>query len=627
MLRRVTKSTLEKIRIRGEWLLRLMARRRGLVLRTLLCWAIGCLALTADEYKSYDRRFNLRGEQKADADVVILTMYPSDFLRSFNIRTNSLANVTEISDITDSLFWDRQTWVRLLSRILTDRPRSIGVTLWFGENIGPVRLDDEERMVLQDPRVVWATSVNNLERMMKPVFARGDLANVASIDLRRDEDGVIRRYFPERAEVPTLVGKLSGRPLPRTPNGLVINYRGSSARTFTHYTLSELLNDEIRPGAFKDKIVLLGGDGGDGPRLTTPIGPMQRTEVVAQLLDNHLQNRWITRLPFGTYAALFFVLTLLAVFLITTYPQSVVILFFIWIGTLCVALSAWVFDTFAIWIPALSPFMLLIATWIIFIGYQATKVERLNARLKQEQLYLRELEQLKNNFVSLISHDLKTPIAKIQAVVDRLRAEHGGGPLEHDLKSLHDFSDELNRYIQSILKVLRVESRDFKLNREVGDINEVIVEALRLLRPLAAEKNIRIETDLEPMFSAEFDVTLIKEVVINLIENAIKYTPPGGEVRIRSTETENETRVEVRDTGVGIAPEELERVWRKFTRGRDQDHKTKGTGLGLYLVKYFIELHGGRVRLESELGKGSTVSFTLPLVDDTKSEQIQEVNG
>lgn len=622
-MQRVTRNGLEKLRIRGEWLARWLYRRRGLLLRILLCWTIGCMALTADESTTYDRRFNLRGEQKARKDVVVLTLYPSDFLHAYDVRTNSLANIGDITDFTDSFFWERHTWMRLLSRILADQPRSVGVALWFGDNIGEVKLTPDEKSVLQDPRVFWSTSINNMERMLTPSFAREDLSNIGSGDLRRDEDGVVRRVFPtpDRIEVRHLVEKLTGKPLPSKQAGLVINYRGSP-RLFTHYTLGDVFNDEIPPGAFRDKIVVIGAESGSSPHFLTPVGSLSRAEILAQVLDNHLANRWIKRLPFFTYAAGLLLLAIFAVFLITTYPQSVVLLFFLWIGTLWAALSAWIFDSFAIWIPAFSPFVMLAATWIIFVGYQATRIERLNAKLQQEQRYLQELEQLKNNFVSLISHDLKTPIAKIQAVLSRLKSQHPDETLARDLQSLHDSSEELNKYIQSILKVLRVESRDFKLNREVADINEVIEEALAQLRPLAAEKRISIRSELEPMFSSEFDVTLIKEVVVNLIENGIKYTPPGGQILIRSTEADDQIRVEIKDTGQGIASEEIDKVWQKFVRGKDQDLKTKGTGLGLYLVKYFIELHGGRVHLESELGKGSTVSFTLPLVDDTQSPEV-----
>ncbi|MBX2989198.1 MAG: CHASE2 domain-containing protein [Bdellovibrionaceae bacterium] len=589
-----------------------------------MCWAIGCLALSVDESKTYDRRFQLRGEQKAADEVVLLTLYPSDFLSVYGGRPYSLMNMSEITDITDSFFWDRKTWMRLLESLLKYDPRAIGVTLWFGENIGDIRLNGDERRVLENKKIIWATSINNVERMMNPTFARPDLSNIASVDLQRDDDGVVRRLFSIKGEVPSMVERLTGQELTSPQKGLVINYRGSQ-RQFAHYTLSELMNDEIPPEALAGKIILIGADTGSGPRYLTPVGPLPRAEIIAHLVDNQLHDRWIKRLNFFWYAAMFLLLTCLSVFLITAYPQSVALLFFWWIGTLCAALSAWAFDTFALWFPAFSPFILLAATWIIFIGYQATRIERLNQRLQQEQRYLQELEQLKNNFVSLISHDLKTPIAKIQAVVNRLRAQPLEEGLQQDLRSLHDSSEELNRYIQSILKLLRVESRDFQLHREVADINEVIEQVVRQLAPLASEKGLRIDTELEPMFSAEFDVTLMKEVVLNLVENAIKYSHPGGRIAIRSEEIDDLIRVEVQDNGPGIAADELDKVWRKFTRGKDQDLRTKGSGLGLYLVKYFIELHGGSVRLESQVGQGSTVSFTLPLVDDTPSGSKEEV--
>ena len=221
---------------------------------------------------------------------------------------------------------------------------------------------------------------------------------------------------------------------------------------------------------------------------------------------------------------------------------------------------------------------------------------------------------MKNNFVSLISHDLKTPIAKIQAVLDRVLTQ-GPHPdeLQTDLFSLRDYSEELNRYIQSILKVLRVESREFKILKETADINGIIENVIERLRPLAHSKKIRIETELEPMFLIELDVTLMTEVFMNIIENAIKYTPDDGYVKIKSFETETDVLVQVSDSGEGIRPEDQEQVWKKFVRGKTQDHKTKGTGLGLYLVKYFIELHGGQIYFKSEPSKGTTFFVQLPL--------------
>jgi signal transduction histidine kinase len=627
MLRRVqskkTNNFFNRLLYRCEVLLRFFSQHRGFWLRYLLCWIIGCLALSTDELNSYDLRFHLRGDQKVSPEIVLITIKQSDISNIVASRTKSLGLINEATDITDSFFWDQKIWSNLLTRLLRQDPKSIGVILYFGDNIGALKLSTQEKGIFQDPRIFWASSTNNLDRMAPPLFANRDQTNLGNNDLRRDEDGLVRRVFPSRTELPNLSEKITGKSFPNSAVGLPINYRGAT-RIFQEYSLSEIIYDELPDNTFKGKIILIGAETSSSTFYSTPLGPLNRTEIIAHITDTLIGNRWIKRLNYWWYVGSFLVLMWLAVSIIMTYPQSVGIFFILWIGTLQVALSAWVFDSFYFWTPAISPFILLAATWTIFIGYQATKIERQNFQLQQEQKSLAELEQLKNNFVSLISHDLKTPIAKIQAVVDRLMTQHQGEELSSDLRSLRSFSDELNRYIQSILKVLRVESRDFKLNMEVADINEVIVDALHHLRPLAKEKNIQIQTNLEPMFSVELDCTLIKEVIINLVENAIKYTPPFGSINIVSYEKEHNVHVGIADTGEGIKPDDMDKVWGKFTRGSDQDLKTKGSGLGLYLVKYFIELHGGKITMTSNLGSGTLVEFSLPIENSESKETLAD---
>ena len=623
MMRHMSRSWLEEIKTRLAVATRYFARRRGFLFRGIICWCLGMLALSNDEVQSYDQRFQLRGVQAVASDIVLIVIRPSDVAGAVYSNRNSLINVSEIADLTDGYFWNPRLWNGLLTKILAQKPKAVGVSLYFGDNIGSRDQHQINPQLFFDDRVIWSNSTNYMDRVLKPAFSADDEHNIGSNEVKRDEDGVVRRIFPLVGNE-HLLEKMSRHNFP-DGKPLVINYRGPG-NIFPHYTVSEILNDEWGADILKNKYVLIGSDTGAGLSYITPVGTMTRVEVLAQMLDNLNQNRWILRLPVVLYAFLFLILVFFSILVITQYPQSVALIFFFWMGTLLTALSAWVFDSFYIWLPAFSPFLILATVWVIFIGYQATKIERVNFKLKQEQKYLRELEQLKNNFVSLISHDLKTPIAKIQAILGRLLTQHKASELSEDLQSLQISSEELNRYIQSILKVLRVESRDFKLHIEVGDINEVIEQALTQLRPLAEEKKISIWMHLEPIFSSEFDITLIKEVIINLVENAIKYTPTGGQITVRSKDIENEIRIEVQDTGTGIAEDELDHVWGKFTRGKGQDLKSKGTGLGLYLVKYFIELHGGRVHLQSELGQGSTVSFTLPLLDDT-TPALNEVNS
>ncbi|HWU43804.1 MAG TPA: CHASE2 domain-containing protein, partial [Bdellovibrio sp.] len=398
MLRRVQSEKFQELIYRGEVLLRFFSRRRGYWLRYLLCWVIGCVTLSADEIGSYDQRFQLRGDQKASSQIVMITIRQSDISNIYYNRTNSLGNIDEATDITDSFFWDQKTWTELLHRLLKQNPRSIGVVLYFGDNIGAIRMTPEQQALFDDPRIVWASTTNSLERVLTPVFANRDKTNLGNNELRRDEDGVVRRVFPSRSDIPHLVEKITGKQFPTSQAGLPINYRGPG-RVFTQYSLSEILYDELPADTFKDKIILIGAETSSAPVYSTPAGTLSRTEILAHVTDTVLGNKWIKRLSFWWYAVGFIILMWVAVFIITTYPQSVALFFILWIATALAALSAWVFDSFYFWSPAFSPFVLLAATWTIFIGYQATKVEKQNFQLQQEQQYLAELEQLKNNFV------------------------------------------------------------------------------------------------------------------------------------------------------------------------------------------------------------------------------------
>ncbi len=594
-------------RIRQLW--RQISKSRGVILRALLCWAIGCVFLFNDEVTSYDSRLQIRGNQAVSSQIVLITLRSSDLTESEGLRSRGFGeSLGDVTDITDSVYWNPDMWTELMTKVLMQKPKKVGVTLFFSENLGPLRMPLHLIKLFKNPKVIWGTTVAMSERVNQPLFSDDLRSNIGNIQLSRDEDGVIRRFTPT---TDNFISRLTGSEF-ETHSSRIINYRGASG-SFPEFSLRDILDDRIPEGALTNKYVLIGTEANSTTQYLTPLGASQRNEVFAQILDNTIEKRWIYRASPIVYVIFLLPLMILSVFMITGYPQTVAFVFMMWLATLTAALSAWVFDLFSIWIPAVSTGMQLLATWVIFIGYQANIIERRNWLLQQEQEYLAQLEQLKNNFVSLISHDLKTPIAKIQAIVDRLLGNPETAAFNVDLKSLRLSSDELNRYIQSILKVLRVESRDFQLNKEVGDINETIQEAIDQLTPLAREKQIQIQTNLEPMFSIEVDFTLMREVLINLVENAIKYTPIGGRIQIASHEVESKVWIEIQDTGEGIPPDEVANVWGKFVRGKDQDLKTKGSGLGLYLVKYFIELHGGEVFLESELKKGTKVSFSLPL--------------
>ncbi len=594
---------------------------RGFWLRALLCWLIALFFLRFDANGTYDNRFRLRGTQKISNEVMLVTIKTSDFFKIYDLKTNSLINTNELSDLSDSFYWDRLMWQKLIAEILKQNPRVIGVTLYFGDNIGQLRLSTEEIMTFKDKRVFWATNSSELEKLSLPIATRPDRSNIGHIDTLKDDDGISRRLLVNPDALPNLAFRVAQKSWDsKVATSIpVINF--VAAEQFAHISYLDIVNGKIANDLFKDKIVLIGTEKSSFSQIQTPIGALARHEYWAEVTENIIQNKFIRKLSFWSYAAFLLILALISVTIISNYPQSVALFLFLWLITLTAAFSAWVFDSLSLWIPIISPLSLIIFIWVLFTAYQALRIEKAHMRLKQEQSYLAELEQLKNNFVSLISHDLKTPIAKIQAVLDRLLSNADQtSKIKEDLVSLKDYSEELNRYIQSILKVLRVESRDFKILKETADINGVIENVVERIKPLALSKAIQVDLTLEPMFLIEFDVTLMTEVFLNIIENSIKYTSEGGVIRIHSYETETDVFVEITDNGEGISLEDQENVWKKFVRGKSQDHKTKGTGLGLYLVKYFIELHGGKIALKSELKKGTSVFVSLPLDTDTTNE-------
>lgn len=565
-------------------------KRFGIIFRALICLGFGAFILKNDEATSYDQRFNFRGSQPMDSRIVQIKIQESDLKLLKGWSRNQIIPLKEIFETSDRLYWDPELWAKILTELLLHEPAKIGVSLVFT----PQQLN--ELTQFKSEKIVWASTPGEASSF-----------NRATVEVLRDEDGVVRRV---KSTEPHFIEAMTGTQF--LNSSLFINYRAPSEAIPT-YSITDLLSKDLSRSEFKDKFVLIGIATPLSQKLVTPPGKMDLVDVLAQGLDNQLNDRWITRSPPILLIGYLVFILLSSVIILVTLPQSISFALLCWLSLLTLAMSAWIFDTFAIWVPAATPALQILFTWILFVGHQVNQLEKNQWLTIQEKKLNEEFDQLKNNFISLISHDLKTPIAKIQGITDRLLTTQKDNALSTDLKTLSRTGEELNRYIQSILKVLRVEARDFKIQKEIADLNETALEAIGLLRELAQEKNVILKEDFEPLFALEFDAPLIREVCLNLIDNAIKYTSPGGTVTVRTREDLNQVFFEVEDSGEGIPPEELDQVWGKFVRGKSQDLKTKGTGLGLYLVKYFVELHGGSVFIKSELKKGTTVSFSLPL--------------
>lgn len=318
----------------------------------------------------------------------------------------------------------------------------------------------------------------------------------------------------------------------------------------------------------------------------------------------------------------------LAAFLITYYrvlTSSIAITSF---GLFLIAvIFQLLFQIWGIYFPSTPIIFSLLVSYLVFTGYRLALQDNLQWRALKQAQYLRELDKMKTNFLSLVSHDLKTPLAKIQAMIERLRREldlpaEQRSDWKEVIDSIENSNNEMKNFIASILNLSRIESQKVILNKKTNDINGVIGQALNRLRPLAQQKNIQIEESLDPLFSLEFDEDLMRQVISNLIDNAIKYSPSGSKVIVRSREEDGFIRFEVQDFGPGIPKDQLPLMFRKFGRLlHPAQQQVKGSGLGLYLSKYFIELHGGSIRLKSVEGEGTVFSFTLPL-SNAESETI-----
>jgi signal transduction histidine kinase len=582
----------------------------------------------ADENSNYDFRFRMRGIQKHSEQIVLVEIPEREWVELHESR-NVIRTLKEIMNFSDGFFWNQATWEKLLSRLLEAKPAAIGVSLYFGDNIRIPILSDEQQAIFKNPKIVWAADVDEGGRALVPAFSTLYNSNIGIKNLRPDSDGILRRTRSPIAQIPhfaTRVAEIAGQPVSPIPESGQINFVGPS-RTFRVINFQDILSGHIKARELKNKIIIIGTaitspGSGLADQLQTPVGRMSRAEVLANVTDNVIGKKWILKLPNALHLLVLAFLVIFSIWILSRYPQSVALVFFIWTGTLLAALSAWAFDSYYVWLPALAPALQIGFTYIVFLSYQLSFNEQRNWQLEQEKKYLTEIEQLKNNFVSMMSHDLKTPIAKIQAVVDGMLAQSPDDKNILNLKSLRNSSDDLHKYIQSILQITKIEAKDFKIRKEVIDINEMIESGIAHLLPLAQARSIELGSHLEPMFSIEADRTLLQEVILNLIENAIKYTPPGGRVLITSQETDDNVKVIVQDTGPGIAADEQAKIWGKFTRGKT-GVDTRGTGLGLYLVKYFIELHGGRVFLESQMGQGTKIGFSIPVAEDNDEDSIE----
>jgi len=248
----------------------------------------------------------------------------------------------------------------------------------------------------------------------------------------------------------------------------------------------------------------------------------------------------------------------------------------------------------------------------------ARLLEERNAELRRANEELKRLDQLKSDLVSMVSHELRTPLATIKEFTAIL-TDQLAGPTTPDqqeyLTIVKANIDRLARIIDDLLDMAKIEAGRVVLNKGFLQAGTVVEQVVDSMRPMAESKQIELafHAPEEPL-GVFADPDKVTQILLNLISNAIKYTSGPGQVAMTVREVDSEVQFDVRDTGVGIAPEDLPKLFEKFQQFRRIAGVggSKGTGLGLAISKRLVELHGGRIWVDSAPGTGSTFSFTLP---------------
>jgi two-component system phosphate regulon sensor histidine kinase PhoR len=239
---------------------------------------------------------------------------------------------------------------------------------------------------------------------------------------------------------------------------------------------------------------------------------------------------------------------------------------------------------------------------------------------------IRQLESMRRDFVANVSHELKTPLTSIKGFLETLL----DGALEDRETTLKFLSiifqetERLNNLIHDLLDISKLESGQMDVKRKPVKLQKLVENVLTALEKLISAKNLTLirELRVETLWG---DEALLQEVVINLLDNAIKYTPEGGVIRIGSQQNAAGASFYVEDTGIGIPKESLPRLFERFYRvDKGRSREMGGTGLGLAIVKHIIERHGGKIKVTSELGKGSRFSFTIPAMRPKKKKEEED---
>lgn len=584
----------------------------SLIFRLAVCVGLIFLPLGNLDQWLYDHFFKLRGSQKRETPIVLIRVSDAKVYQLLQQSKSALPSSNLAIEQGNLSLWLKPFYSEIIKKLNSTQPKLLVFTQFYDW------VDSRQSETSHFKNIIFSGLIDNENRLIPPSrLTDGD--NYGFNNLFPDPDNVVRQsylFYSYGSSLALTAQKLLGS----TPTSrdliepIRIDFRGGSG-SFPSYNAWDIFNSDIVDNnLFRDRIILIGRESSPASDVDTPFGKMSRLEIQANILDTFIAHREIRVLPQAYSLILGFVALVVIGFISIYYPITLA-----WILTLlfCVFIiltNLFVFSELKLWLGISNVIVTAIGSHLILLGYTLRRQEESQWLFEQEAKYFKELDQFKNNFISLFSHDLKTPIAKIKAITNHILTQNKqlSADIVEGLKGIDRTSGDLARLISDILKITRLESMSLETQKDVIDLNRLVETSATDLKFLADEKRMTLTLDLEPLFSIEGDQKLIQEVITNLIENAIKYGRPETEVVIKTEEVDKLVTVSIQDQGIGIAPEDLPRVKEKFFRSKKVSETTPGTGLGLYLANYFVELHGGKLQIESEAGKGTKVTFSIP---------------
>jgi len=243
---------------------------------------------------------------------------------------------------------------------------------------------------------------------------------------------------------------------------------------------------------------------------------------------------------------------------------------------------------------------------------------RLFHEIEDKSRQLEAASRHKSEFLANMSHELRTPLNAVigfsEVLLQRMFGALNAKQDEY-LKDIYASGQHLLSLINDILDLSKIEAGRMELTPAPFHLPSALENAVTLVKERASRHGIALQLDLDPQLGELVgDERKVKQVLLNLLSNAVKFTPEGGCISLKASRTDGAVEIAVTDTGIGIAPEDQAAIFEEFRQvGSDDARKQEGTGLGLTLAKKFVELHGGRISVQSELGRGSNFTFTLPM--------------